>query len=676
MKAHETKLQHIIEGTNQYVVPLFQRPYSWDRKEWTTLWEDLLALCESAGQKNHFMGSIVTIPTKSVPEGVGKFLLIDGQQRLTTLFVILTVIRDLAREKPGNLADEIEQTLLTNPFKEGMDRLKLLPTQTDRDAFQSLIQTTEGPCTHSGPNQLQTAYRFFQRQVRTSAELDLAQLKQVIVGNLLLVSIVLDNDDNPHVIFEGLNWKGRVLSQADLIRNYFFMRINVAHQEELYGQFWKPMHDRLGEDLTEFMRHFLMRGHPFIRIGDVYSALKERADSEKKTQPDIVAYLKEVATFAEYYSRIIHPDQEPQAHLRARFTRLNTLEVSIAYCFLLDLYGQYICGELALADFCSLLDMIENMVIRRWVCSVPRGELNRIFPVLYVQARAGKNMVEGVTRLLTERNYPTDDVFADRLGAMQLYGTANRQPRARLILERIEESFEHHEPVKMDTVTVEHLMPQVLTDEWKKALGEGWEQVYEQYLHTLGNLTLTGYNRELSNSSWDRKRCILEESNVELNKGLSAVPVWNAERIVERSERLVERALTVWPYRGSKPTGADAGRIPVTHSVPRAVVFRGARFEVKTWRDVGQRTVECVMMALDESQREELASRFPRFISADVVKLRSARPLAGGIFMEQHLSARQMYGLCVQFVDCAEMAPEDWRVEVQGQVDDIPLLSE
>jgi uncharacterized protein with ParB-like and HNH nuclease domain len=262
VKASETKLQSLIEGTNQYVVPLFQRPYSWDTKEWTVLWDDLVELYEEENPRRHFIGSIVTMPTQSVPEGVAKHLLIDGQQRFTTTFLLLAAIRDKAKlQETGTLAQEIDETLLKNKFKQGHDAFKLLPTQSDRDAFLGIILGE--PIVND--SQIAKGYRFFEKKLRATEMENLEKLKRVVVSNLILVSIVLDPDDNPHLVFESLNAKGRVLSQADLIRNYFFMKIHVDEQEKQYAALWKPMQDKLGDDLTEFIRHFLMKDGGVVR---------------------------------------------------------------------------------------------------------------------------------------------------------------------------------------------------------------------------------------------------------------------------------------------------------------------------------------------------------------------------------------------------------------------------
>jgi uncharacterized protein with ParB-like and HNH nuclease domain len=255
MKASETKLQMIIEGTKQFVVPLFQRPYRWEQKHWEVLWDDLIDLCEEDQPRNHFMGSIVTMPAESVPEGVTKYVLIDGQQRLTTILLVLALMRNIAASLPGTLAKQIEDLLLLNRYQEGNEIYKLLPTQADRHSFMDIMQGH----VPTDDTQIGKACKYFTVKLHATPSLDLDKLRRVIVRHLLLVSIVLDPDDNPHLIFESLNAKGMPLTQADLIRNYFFMRIHTDQQESAYTKYWNPMQDRLGNDLTEFIRHYLMK---------------------------------------------------------------------------------------------------------------------------------------------------------------------------------------------------------------------------------------------------------------------------------------------------------------------------------------------------------------------------------------------------------------------------------
>jgi uncharacterized protein with ParB-like and HNH nuclease domain len=373
MHASETKIQTIIDSQRQYVIPLFQRPYSWESAQWGTLWQDLVELCEEEAPRNHFIGSMVTMPSKSVPEGVTKFILIDGQQRLTTLLVLLALVRDKARKQPGNLAERIDDLLLKNRHQEGNDIYKVLPTQVDRAAFFAIMDgaelVKEAPITNS--------YEYFERKLRLRTDLSLEKLYAVIRNHLVLVSIVLGQDDNPYLIFESLNAKGRPLTQADLIRNFFFMRIQVNLQEKVYAEHWKPMQDRLGENLTEYIRHFLMRDGKIVRQSDIYYTLKESV--EGKSHEQIIAYLQEVARFSRYYAKLLNPKEEGSARVAERMDRLNRYEATTAYPFLLSVYHDYEEKRLKGIDFAGILDMLESFVIRRFICGVATSGLTRIF---------------------------------------------------------------------------------------------------------------------------------------------------------------------------------------------------------------------------------------------------------------------------------------------------------
>jgi uncharacterized protein with ParB-like and HNH nuclease domain len=553
MHANEAKVQAILDSVRQYVVPLFQRPYSWEASHWGTLWQDLAELCEEEQPRSHFIGSIVTIPARAVPEGVTKFNLIDGQQRLTTILVLMAAIRDKARKLPSTLADKIDDLFLKNRHQEGNDIFKLLPTQADREAFLAVMQGRDRPA----DSQVSRAYDFFEKKLRLNPEVSLERLHHAIVRDLVLVSIVLDKDDNPYLIFESLNAKGRPLTQADLIRNFVFMRIHVAQQEQVYAAYWRPMQERLGEDLTECIRHFLMREGKVVKQNEVYYTLKEAI--EDKSPEQIVAYLREVAQFAGYYARLLDPDQERSRTLADRMRRLNRFEVTTAYPFLLNVYHAYEAKAVTEAEFAEVLDVLENFLIRRFVCGVPTHGLGRIFAALYSQAAKEGALVEGVKRLLRERNYPRDADFRERFVTCKLYGGGERLAKTKLILERLESSFAHKEPPHYASLTVEHVMPRTLTEWWKDHLGEGWDAVYETWLDTVGNLTLTAYNPELSNSTFPTKKAILQRSHVELNHHFASVQDWNEGSIARRGEELAGRALAVWAYFGvaDGPSGAD-----------------------------------------------------------------------------------------------------------------------
>lgn len=656
MQAKETKLQDIIEGTKQYVIPLFQRTYSWTSKEWEILWKDLVELCEAENPRTHFIGSIVNMPTVSVPEGVAKYLLIDGQQRLTTIFILLTLLRNKARENQNiRFADEINNTLLVNQYKDGQDHYKLMPTQVDRATYQNFITGTP----NTQENQLTRAYDFFDKKFK-QIELEPEKLKKIITSYFSVVSIVLDADDNPYLVFESLNAKGRPLTQADLIRNYFFMRIHVNKQDEVYNLLWQPMQTALGESLTEYIRHFLMRNGSIIKQGDVYYSLKENISTT-----NAIDYLKELKNYSVYYQRLIYPEFEPDAELQKYFRRLNRIEVTTAYPLLLNFYGNYNDGKISKADFVSILKILENYLIRRFVCNVPTNQLNKIFPTVYPQiaAKYSENIVEGCKAILQSRGYPKDNEFFLRFKETKFYGGGDRVVKTKLILETIEEKYAHKEQVPFDNLTVEHIMPQTLSEWWQHELGIDWEETHDLYLHTIGNLTLTAYNTELSNDDFPTKKEKLNESHLEINKYFAPLQKWLRTDIEQRAELLAKQALEIWSYFGqenSSPTDLQE----VTGTTPTSLKILGQKFEVQSWRDVLQQTLNTVA-DLEPEKFEVIAHNFPRYVGKDKNKFRAIRELQNGYFIEMNLSAQSVQRLCHQAMETIELTSDDWNVEVR-----------
>ena len=655
MHASETNFRPIIEGAKQYVVPLFQRPYSWDKKEWDVLWTDLTDLCEYPEPRSHFFGSVVTMPTTSVPEGVAKFMLIDGQQRITTIFILLAVIRDIAGNNDlQNLAAEITQTLLVNPFRGGIDHIKLLPTQTDRDSFKKLI--LEGS---DGQGQIARCYQFFERKIRQE-NIDVQVLTNIITGRLSVVSIVLGQDDNPHLVFESLNAKGRPLTQADLIRNYFFMRIHVDQQEEIHARFWHPMQVALGDDLTECIRHYLMRNGLMVKQSDVYFTLKDRVG-----QTDALAALQDIALFAGYYEKLLQPEKEGNGRLQAALKRINRLEVTTAYPFLLNCYHDYCQGRLVVDDFIKILQIIENFILRRFICNIPTNELNKIFPQLYDQAvlRSPGCLPDGVRTVLQTRGYPKDVEFRARLVESKLYGAGDRTTKTKLILETIESSFGHHELVPFDSLTIEHIMPQTITDWWQAHLGEEWQADHELYLHTFGNLTLTAYNAELSNDPFPNKKIRFATSHIDLNRYFEPIATWNRDAIETRSKVLAEKALNIWSYFGDEqvvPAPVDA----VTGRIPRTLTILDQISAVTSWRDVLTQTM-ATLAELEPEAFETLAHEYPRLISPDPNRFRRKRQLSNGYYIEVNLSAKDIYRFCTQAIESIGLSAQDWVVQVE-----------
>ncbi len=652
MQAKETKLQDMIEGTKQYVVPLFQRTYSWSETHWETLWKDICDIYESDSRKSHFIGSIVSMQTTSVPQGVSKFLLIDGQQRLTTIFIILTLLRDKANSNNNTVfAEEIANTLLVNPYKKDYDYFKLLPTQHDRDNYKDLINGTLS----TSNNRISRAYRYFDNKLKQT-DFDIEKLKSIISSDLSVVSITLDADDNPYLVFESLNAKGSPLTQADLIRNYLFMRIHVNDQNAIFDKYWHPMQTALDDKLTEFIRHYLMDKGSVIRQSDVYFTIKEAVSAD-----NVIDYMKQMHIYSQYYSRLLNPDEEPESSIRKYLKRLNIIEVTTAYPFLLRMYNYYGCGTISRSDFVQILSTTENYLIRRLICHVPTNQLSRIFASLYPQIKgiAGPNIPKEYESLLVMKQYPRDSEFRAKFKEYRFYAAGERAARAKLVLESIENSFGHKEHIDYNNVSIEHIMPQVLTSEWRKDLGDEAQDIHSLLLHTIGNLTLTAYNSNLSNSEYPSKKKVYLQSHLEINKYFDGVDVWNKESIEKRADVLAGIAMRIWPY-----FGVEFSEQSVTNTKPKSVRILGQIFDVDSWRDV----LECTMNTvaeLEPAKFNRIISSYPRYFSKHQDKLRCVRKLRNNLFLEVNLSANDIQRLCHQAIQSIELTSDEWSVDYE-----------
>ncbi len=609
------------------------------------------------------MGSIVTMPTSSVPEGVTKYLLIDGQQRLTTIFILLSALRDIAKQSEERLASEIDNTILLNPYQRGLDYYKLQPTQKDRIVFHQIINS-EIPVNGSG---ILDCYRFFEEKIgQNRSSVERQRIKKVICSNLSLVSVVLSHDDDPYLVFESLNATGRPLTQADLIRNYFFMRIHTDQQDSVYTQYWQPMQELLGDNLTEFIRHYLTRTGVVVNQSDVYFKIKERIGTS-----DVLPYLKDLCVFSKYYSRLLDPTREPQRNVSKYLNRLNRLELATVYPFLLNCYDDWIENRITEQEFIDIIQVLENFILRRFVCNVQTQGLNRFFASLYSQVSRGididsHSFVERLKLALQSQRYPKDVDFRARLVDIELYG-GNRSRKCKLILESIEESFEHREQVPFDGLTIEHIMPQTLNDSWKKDLGEDWASTHEQLGHTLGNLTLTAYNAELSNAAFRDKKQHFQDSHLELNRYFQNKELWTREDIKERAGYLADIALQIWSYFGDSSTQSaqlSPTRNSPTGRTPKMVYLFGQEHPVRSWRDVLEVTLNTIA-ELEPEYFQEIMQQFPRFISWDERDLRNKRPLRNGAFIEVRLSAQDIYRFCQKAIEIAGLSTEEWQVETQ-----------
>jgi len=551
MEANPTLIINYFSGFKQNLVPLFQRPYTWSEKQWRTLWEDIISFYdypEAESKATHFMGAVVTMPARSVPVGVSKFLVIDGQQRLTSVAVLLCAVRDSLAATDEVRRRKIQNFYLTNDGYDGTDFFKLLPTQGDRAGYSPIVQKFS-PFPES---QFKKAYEFFRRRLRDQSDdgngIDPGKILQLVETRLMVVMINLSDSDDPYLIFESLNFKGSPLEQADLVRNYFLMRFTVNEQEEVYEKLWLPMQSRLGASLTEFMRHFLGAEGEEVRKGDVYASIKRLVANAETASVKILMTRMEHLSVP--YSRISTPSLEPNVEFRTYFDYFRRLDFGTVYPLLLALYEDYEDGQFAEDEFLSVLRILFSFIIRRMVVGVPSNSLAGLFVGLCKIKPVTETPSAWLSAALCaeekNRRWPNDGEFSNAWIHAQVYGSR----ACPVILETIEADFEHHEGVKLDEITIEHVMPQTLSAEWESMLGANALVTQAEWLHTIGNLTLTGYNPELGNKSYSEKRAVYALSHFELNRYFANVDSWSQQMIADRADALFRSALQIWPRPG------------------------------------------------------------------------------------------------------------------------------
>ena len=654
MQASETKLRQLIEGTKQYVVPLFQRPYSWSEKQWKVLWNDVLDKSRHGDGRPHFFGSIVTAPARSVPQGVGKYLLIDGQQRITTIQVFLAAVRDLAgRSGDTRLQKRIDGQYLINEFEDGDERLKVLPTNDDRAAFGAIIRQEAAP-----PGRLFQCYQYFLARLDRVGKDDLDAIHTAVVDRFSLVSITCDEHDNPHLIFESLNAKGEKLTPADLIRNFLLMRVHVGDQDRLFQAYWLPIQQALGDSLTEFVRHYLMKDGIILKEADVYFELKGRLAD--KSSADAEEFLRGLHRHGMFYARFVDAKREADQAVARRLDRIRRLKVTVAYPFLLRVFDAHDLGLLNDRQLVQTLDLLESFVIRRGICNLPTNQLRRMLPPVFDAAGgAGPEFVENLREQLGGKRCPNDESFASALATGQLYSNAEKNVRLLLILERLEQSYKHKEPARAEKPQIEHVLPQTLTPEWEEEVGVNPTGHSAELKHTLGNLTLTGYNPELSNKPYSSKRVEFSKSHYVLNRYFADVDRWSPDAIRERGQVLARRALSIWEDVGRPPVPTE----PERRSTPRPAKlrFRDDVRPVTSWKDAFVKLFE----RFEEAQPGllmQIASGQTLYeaVALDCDRFRRSHKQIGGVFVNTHASAALLQKWSRKVAEIGGFDPDDF----------------
>ena len=555
MKATEAKLLNFLKKSPQFVIPIYQRTYSWTETECRQLWDDILRTGQNNDISAHFIGSVVYIEKGLYQvSSQSPLLVIDGQQRITTVSLIIEALsRRLDDSEPleGFSAKKLRNYYLLNPLEDGERAYKLLLTQTDKQSFIALLEQKPWPAECS--LRVKENFAFFEDLVQKLGD-DLTPLCMGL-AKLVIVDISLSRDqDNPQLIFESMNSTGRELSQADLIRNFILMGLEPKHQTRLYNDHWRPMEvafgqKAYGEHFDAFMRHYLtVKTDEIPNVNKVYEAFKAYARTPRIAAAGVDALVADIHTFAHYYCAMAL-GQESNGRLATAFRDLRELKVDVAYPFLLELYHDYRAGQLAPEDFESVVRLVESYVFRRAVCKIPTNSLNKTFATFSRALKKDRyfESIQAHFQLLPSyRRFPGDDEYRRELKVRDLYNFRSRSYWLRRL-----ENHERKERVPVDEYTIEHILPQNenLSPQWKDTLGPDWLRVQETWLHTLGNLTLTGYNAEYSDRPFSEKRDMkggFRESPLRLNEGLGELDTWNEDAIKNRAGRLAEKAVRVW----------------------------------------------------------------------------------------------------------------------------------
>ena len=555
MKATEAKLLSFLQKSPQFIIPIYQRIYSWTDKQCRQLWDDILRAGSSDTIAVHFIGSIVYVEQGlSQVTHQAPLLVIDGQQRLTTVALLLEALaRALGEGEPidGFSAAKVRHYYLSNPLESGDRYFKLLLSQTDNDSLHAVIKNTEQP---REPSLRVTQNFALFTALLAEQKGDLAPVCRGL-AKLVVVDIALSRDqDNPQLIFESMNSTGKELSQADLIRNFILMGLEPTLQSRLYKEYWRPMEQDFGQEaygtqFDSFMRHYLtVRTGEIPREREVYEAFKDYSRTTPVRDAGIEALVKEIRAFARYFCALALGSEE-DATLNLAFHDLSELKVDVAYPLLLELYHDYINSALSATDFAAAVRLVEAYVFRRAICAIPTNSMNKTFAT-FGKALKKDRYLEGIQAhfltLPSYRRFPGDDEFRRDLLTRDLY----HFPRRSFWLRQLE-NHGRKERVPVDEYTIEHILPQnaALSAAWRQSLGVEWQRVQQQWLHTLGNLTLTGYNAEYSDRPFVEKRDMkggFKQSPLKLNAGLGQLDAWNEATIQERAGRLADEALAVW----------------------------------------------------------------------------------------------------------------------------------
>ena len=557
MDAKPRKISDFLEIRNaEFIIPIYQRNYDWKEEHCKQLLNDILEVSRMDGsEQSHFIGSIVYI-TDSLLSDQKKMVIIDGQQRITTLTIMLIALYHFLLESGrDDLAYEIFEDYIINKRSTEDSKIKLKASEDNKQDLQCLIDNQPIPRDYS---RVKLNYLFFKNEINDF------NWKQILEGfkKLYFVEISLERGkDNPQKIFESLNSTGLDLSQGDLIRNYVLMGLEPDVQSKLYRRFWEKIELNTNSENQSYISNFI-RDFLTLKLGVIPKKDKVYAIFKKyyifNSPAELEELLSELLRYSEIYKLFLNPENITDKEVRKSIFYLNYIEVNVAYPFLLQIFDDYNKGIISKDNFVNILKFISSYITRRFVLDLPTNALNKVFMTLYKQVDK-QNYLESLYRYILTRpgksRMPSDSEIRTYLPVKDLYRSNSKMRK--YIFENLE-NFNNNEKVNIigeEQITIEHIFPQEPEESWKRELKEkDFIDFKEKFLHTIGNLTLSGYNGKLSNKSFKEKRDMNKSggeqgykySRLWINRGLGNLEEWNIENYMNRSEILTNRFISIW----------------------------------------------------------------------------------------------------------------------------------
>jgi uncharacterized protein with ParB-like and HNH nuclease domain len=561
MKPSIQTLGQILYSPSQYVIPVFQRNYRWDRPQWEKLWTSICDLRTPTKTGNHFMGFLVFVPGLPQPGQHTRFHMVDGQQRLTTCSILLVALRNVARERgETDLADEINDLYLVHEKKKGDARYRLLPKAKDQENYVAIL-TGSG----DAAGRMIHGLDYFEEKLKDKIEAEANTLRSVfnLVGQRLEFMCATLEAENAYNIFKSLNSTGIPLGPSDLIRNFVFMHVKPDDQDEFDAKHWAPLEakfmpeaNRLDEDaFSRFFRDVLMTNSKYVQPKDTFNTFEARYEATRFSPQALTDSLLDSAR---HYDIIRGKQQDQSPEVTAALSGLNDLESSTTYPLLLAMFKKRADGIIDSPMLARCISVLRGFIFRRFVCS----ESSRGYGQMFVRAvdNGAVNPLQSLEEYLLQRGWPDDRWFETSFANFPLY----QRGYTKAVLTTIERGRGHKEPAALEAAEVEHVIPQTLNAGWLAELGPDAERIHSEWLHRPGNLTLSAYNQELWNHPFSVKRLEYMNSNIVITRGLAEKQTWGETEIKTRGEGLAREAAGIWigpraPYIEPEENVAEDG---------------------------------------------------------------------------------------------------------------------